>query len=48
MTELDYRHTIKLALASASVIWYAFLWSLGLLGCIAAYVSLCFMINLPY
>lgn len=38
MVEAEHRDILKLTLASASLIWYAFLWSLGVLGCIAAYV----------
>ncbi|EIW64263.1 glycosyltransferase family 21 protein [Trametes versicolor FP-101664 SS1] len=36
MVEAEHRDILKLTLASASLIWYAFLWSLGVLGCLAA------------
>ena len=39
MTLLEGQGTVKLCLAWVSIAWYAILWSLGLLGCRAAYVS---------
>ncbi|RPD82353.1 glycosyltransferase family 21 protein [Lentinus tigrinus ALCF2SS1-7] len=35
-SESESRHVLKLALASASVVWYISLWTIGMIGCVAA------------
>ncbi|KAI0654213.1 glycosyltransferase family 21 protein [Cubamyces menziesii] len=36
MADPESRSVLKLTLASASVVWYAVLWSVGIIGCVAA------------
>ena len=35
-TDPQPRDILKLSLASVSVVWYAIIWSLGIIGCVAA------------
>ncbi|KAI0328159.1 glycosyltransferase family 21 protein [Cubamyces sp. BRFM 1775] len=36
MTDSEPRNVLKLTLASAGLVWYAVLWSVGIIGCVAA------------